>query len=704
MKPITQNDICLRVRAFSMIVALSSFAWVSQLHAAEENAPPLKQESDYRNWFEVSAGVTSINGDKAQFQRRQQIRSGAFGGVEDFHYEQDVGTNTTLIIDGRAIFDNNDYLLKLQLNNPDVGYLRAGYREFRTWYDGSGGYFPRNQAWFAPFDEKLSLDRGEFWFEGGLTLPDKPVISVKYSNIYRDGRKDSLIWGDSLLTGGLGARGVVPSFRDFDETRHIISADLTHTTGNTDWGLGVRYELQDNDNSLNIHRRPGESSERFITQREQIEGDMFNAHAFTLTQINEKLLFTSGYSFTTLDTDISGSRIYGPEYEPIYDPLFGRRQTRDEGFIHLAGGSQLRQYVLNLNLMATPWDGVYIVPAVRVEKQDFQATSEFAESNVGSAPKLDSVLEELTGESDRGLIDVAESLEARYSRMTNWVFYVRGNWLQGQGDQSERETILETGAIELSRDTDFSRFTQKYTAGANWYPLRRMNLALQYYRKIRKDDFDHRADNTINTSGNRYPAFLRGQNFDTDDVNFRVTWRVLPNLSLVSRYDFQLSTIDTEGDGLQSVQSAEISSHIISETITWTPVPRWYLQGSVNYVIDQTDTPASTPFGATNVVLNFANNYWTGSALSGYALTEKTDLEAQYFYYKSDNFSDNSQFGMPYGAAAEEQIISGGFTQRLRPNLRWSLKYAYFNSRDITSGRNEDYDGHLVYTSMRYLF
>lgn len=703
-----------RRSAIGLSVICLAAGWMSSawLQAADAPATPSeaepaleKAESDYRNWFEVSAGVISVEGDEAQFQRRQQRPAGAFGGVEAFHYEQDVGTNTIMVIEGRGLFDNNDYLLKMSFTNPEFGYLKVGYREFRTWYDGSGGFFPRTGTWLSIYDEEMAIDRGQAWFEGGLTLPNRPVFTFRYTHDFRDGRKDSLIWGDSNRTGTAGARGIAPSFRDISEQRHTFAGDVKHTNGNTDWGLGVRYEIQDNNNSLNLRRRAGEAAgDRYVTQREGIDGDMFNAHAYTDTRLNDKLTFTSGYSFTSLDTDLSGSRIYGSDYEAVYDPLFGRRQFRDEGFFNLHGGSRLNQYVLNLNLMATPWDAFTIVPSVRVEKQDLKSISEFIETNVEAAPRLTSVEDELLAESDRGLVDVSESLEARYTGWTNWVFYIRGNWLQGEGDQFEREITLETGTVDIARETDFNRFTQKYTAGALWYPMRRLNFAVQYYHKIREDDWDHDDDSTINTTGNRYPAFLVGQNFDTDDVNFRVTWRPFTGLTLVSRYDFQLSTIDTQGDGLASIQSAEVTSHILSETVTWSPLPRLYFQGSINYVFDQTDTPAAQATGATNLVLNFDNNYWTASLLSGFALTDKTDLEAQYFYYHADNFADNSAFTQPYGAGAEEHGITAGFTQRLRPNLRWSLKYGYFNNRDQTSGRNNDYEAHMVYSNLRYLF
>ena len=685
----------------------------SESAAATESKP--EEATEYRNWVAVGGGSTFVDGDKAAFQQRHSLPRGGFGGVEDFHFEQDVGKRGLFSIDGRGIFDTHDYGVRLNLSHPEKGYLRAGYREFRTWSDGSGGYFPQNRQWISLYDEDFELDRGEAWVEGGLTFPGWPELRLKYTHQFRDGTKDSTSWGDTTLTGlpaPNNVRGIVPSFLLIDEKRDIFEADAKHTLGRTDFGVGVRAEFSDNNNSRNIRRRPGEltggtagsSPDRFLTQKEGVESDLFSAHAFTETRFTEKTRFTMGYSFTTLGTDISGSRIYGADYDPVYDPVFARRQQRDEGFLNLAGGSQVKQHVANLNVMLQPWKHLTIVPSVRVEHQDQEGFARFIETDVGGAPARTATQVAIENTRERGFTDVSEGLEARYAGLTNWAFYARAEWLQGEGDLKERETEAQTGLV--SRDTDSTRFTQKYVVGANWYPYRRFNLGGQYYYKRRQNDYDHRVDSTTNTPplGDRYPAFLRQQDFDTHDMNFRVTWRPLASLTLISRYDFQLSTIDTRPDFLTEVQSAESTAHIFSESISWTPFSRLFLQGSINYVLDRTQTPAHDATPGTNLVLNARNNYWNASLLAGIVLTEKTDFQAQYFYYRADNYVDNSAFSQPYGAEAEEHGVTGTLIHRLSKRLHVSLRYGFFTNRDRTSGGHNDYTAHMVSSSLRYVF
>ena len=78
------------------------------------------------------------------------------------------------------------------------------------------------------------------------------------------------------------------------------------------------------------------------------------------------------------------------------------------------------------------------------------------------------------------------------------------------------------------------------------------------------------------------------------DSKYRITWRPANALTLVARYDFQLSTLTTTPDYLSSEQSAEMTSHILSGNVSWTPWSRLYLQAGVNYVTDETETPASS--------------------------------------------------------------------------------------------------------------
>lgn len=644
----------------------------------------------YNNWMEFSTGGVISEGNGAAFRQRHWIKDDPFGGLEDMHYETRVGKKDFFQMDARALFDNHDYNVRMELVRPEVGFLRGGFTEYRTWYDGSGGFFPQTGTWMSLFDDSLAVDRGEAWIETGLNLPKYPSITFKYSHQFREGQKDSTSWGYAHPYGAGPVRGIAPSFWDLDETRDTVQLDSKYTVKKTDLGIGMRYERTDDNNALKSIQWPGEISQSKMTQKEGVKSDLFNVHAFTETRLNEKLRFSSGYSFTTMDSDLTGSRIYGADYDVGYSmPL-----ATSLGYLALSGGSQLNDYLMNLNLMWNPVKSFSIVPSLRVEKQELDSMSSFLETGNGPTAADQAA-------SSRNLLEVAERLEMRYTGVTNWVFYARGDWTEGDGDLRENGGGGLTGPIlRFTRD---ERFIQRYTAGANWYPLRRLNIDLQYYHKLRDNNFDHEIDSTPNNSPDRYPAYLLIQNFETDDANMRVTLRPLNNVTLVSRYDFQLSSINTTPDsvsGLGDVQSSEVESHVLGQNITWIPWKRLFWQAGINYVWSKTATPASQ---YTQAVLDSQNNYWDLSSTAGFIIDDKTDLQAHYFFYRANNYEGPTDY-VPYGAGARENGVTLTLTRKLRENLRLTCRYGYFDYTDETSGGHNDYTAHLIYASMQYRF
>ena len=656
-------------------VATNKVAEPKKAAEADPNEEPV-------NWVTFGLGGVSTSGNRAQFQERWGMKQGVLGGIQDFHYELMFGKKGMLELDGRAMYGGEDYSVKLQVVDPDRGFLRAGFRQFRTWYDGSAGYVPATGSAISLGNDELSLNRGEFWIEAGLTPPDGPMLTLKLARDYRKGTKDSLIWGDS--TQGGVTRGMVPSFRELDEIRNRVLADLKHTIGRSDFGIGIRVDMVENDSKFKERRTPEAAGvgNRYVTQRDVFESDMFNVRAFTETRINDQTLLTSGYSYTRMDTDLGGSRIYGASFDAPYSPAYV-----DSGYTSLSGGSIVDQYVMNLSLRMEPFPDFVIVPSLRAEKIDTGDNSTYSVANVPTG--ITTV--------QSGFLTVSEALEARFTGFTNWVLYARGEWSEGDGYLREQSTPV------ILRNTDSERFTQKYTLGANWYPLRRLHFSGQYYHKTADNDYTHLTDSTANTlvAGNRYPAFMRENNFQTDDVNVRATWRPLPNITSVTRYDYQISGINMRGDNLGSVESGRTIAHIVSQNLTWVPWTRLFLQGSFSYALDSTTTPASS---ITTTVTDAHNDYWQTSVALTFVVDDRTDLQASYFHYRANNFINNSSVSMPYGTSANDHAVNVGLIRNFSKTVRGSLSYGYFRHRDETSGGIDNYDAHLIFSTVTYRF
>ena len=168
---------------------------ISNAMADDAKTSDVTDTPDYNNWLTLGGGGTMVReGDSGQFRSsvNKSPPTRSLAGWKNFHIEQYLNKKTLLQFDGRGIYDNNDFDVDFSVVNPDVGYVRSGYKEFRTWYDDSGGFFPLGKTnWITPANDELHVDRGDAWFETGLTLPNLPVIALRYDHETRAGEKDS---------------------------------------------------------------------------------------------------------------------------------------------------------------------------------------------------------------------------------------------------------------------------------------------------------------------------------------------------------------------------------------------------------------------------------------------------------------------------------------------------------------------------------
>jgi hypothetical protein len=714
-------------RRFLVLVCAGTFA-ATALRAGETTdgkaVTTTEETPEYKNWIELGIGGVITNGDRAQFEQEHRLPGGeVYGGIQDLHFEQTFDKNGLFSIDGHALWDFNDYDITVQLSKPKLGYIKAGFTEFRSWYDGNGGFFPHNDVFFSPPFPEMHIDRGDVWVELGLRVPNWPEITIRYSHEFRQGMKDSTIWGDTTLTGLAvnPTRKIIPSFRDIDETRDIFSFEASKTIGNTDVLLGMRYEHNENDYSLNMERNAGSigvvpGGQRFVTQHQNDDVDLFSGHGITETRITDSLWFTTGYSYTTLENDLSGTRIFGTHFDSAFGEPVPTLGQRDHAFLDLAGTAQVREHVANANLFWMPVPSLAILTGFRYTHESLDNNSSFlAEEPVRNVPPFTPTNprngfhygppEPGFGERLSDYDRFAERLELRYTGIDNWLFYAEGEWEEEYGQINENQNIDE----DVPLDKSTNALGQKYTIGANWYPTMRLNLAGQYYHRIASYDED-----IVSAA---FPRLIN-QDWNIDDFNVRITFRpkiptCLGTLALVTRYDFVHTSIDgqwevfSDGELLAELQTGEIKKHVISESLTWNPLARFYLQANFSYVFNQTDTPANNinldPQTSPTVV-NFRNDYWTVTSSIGYIIDDKTDFYADYYFYCANDYFKNAVVAVPYGLGATEHAASATITRQLTKNMRLLLRYGYFNYRDVTSGGHNNYTAHSLYSGLQIRF
>lgn len=690
-------------------VAISS--GVSGLQAADTNAlteTPLTPEqmfeggsNTYNNWIELGAGGFITSGNKAQAGQNQQSWNGLFGGIEDFHYGAAVATNTTLAVDGHALFDNRDYKLGLDLENQNIGFLRLNYDYFRTWENGAGGFYPPADAWFSLPDDALTIDNGTISFEGGLRLqndPYVPKITFKYTHTYRNGEEPSTSWGyvQPDPNNPNIVRGLNPSFYAIDEHRDIFQLDAAEHVKATDFGAGLRYETGNLNDALNTSQYSGQPFGQSMADQSSVSYDLFNAHAYSETWLKDNLMFSAAYSYSHLNNDFTGSYTFLPDLGVL----------NGFGYNNLNGDSWVQDHVVNLNLYAKLMKNLSIVPSLRIQKENSDVNASEAET-FQDTPSSPSRPDDYGDQND---LEVSERLDITYTGFTNWVIFARGEWTEGDGNLTQNGGLIPVNGNSefqsVQSRIDNNRLFQKYSAGVRWYPLYRVTLDAGGYYQAHDYDYSFPVDSTPNNSftSYRYPGYLAMQNFETWDGNTRLTLRPWQSVSIVSHYEYQWSTIHTGPDplsGLGETESSRMYSHIIGADASWSPWSRLSLTAGIDYVLSKTMTPASD---YTQAILNAQNNYWMVNFSSDFVVDDKTDLNVGYYYYRSDDYNNYATVGLPYGAGAEEHAVTAEIVRRLTENLRLTLKSGYYHYTDDTSGGHNDFDTFLIFASMQYRF
>lgn len=692
-------------RQAGSVVGASLLAVGLRAQAANALTPAQQFEggtNTYNNWIELSAGGLMTSGNKAGAEQQDFLnQTGVFGGIADLHYQTQVAKKTTLTLDGHSIFDNHNYQIGLKLEREGLGFIRASFENFRTWDANDGGYNPVTGVAYPNRGDALALDRGKISLEAGYRKDGQPNVTFKYTHSYRNGDEGTTSWGVPPGATSSSLR-LYPGLLNIDEKSDAFQLDVTHHIKSTAVGLGLEFETGDLNDGHDLYS----FSKQKITDQQDTSYDMFSVHGFTETWIKKNLFLSTGFMFVNLDDTFTGSRVYGNDFDVVYSPIYPANYY---GYYNLNGDSHEHQYVVNVNLLSLPTKNFTITPSLRVQKEDWDAQSYENVFDPGGALDPNA----FNNNSGRDSLDVTEQLEARYTGFTNWVYSASAQWTEGQGSLDEAGGITRLpgapdGQLPVQFRSDDTRFFQKYALSARWYPVRQASLDVGGYYKDNQYDYANVYDSTTNNAGpynSLYPGFLVYQGFQTWDGSTRLTLHPFDKVSLVSRYEYQYSTIATQpadASGLGEVDSSRMTSHIFGQNISWTPLNWLGLQVGANYVISETKTPASA---ITQAILNSQNNYWTLNFNAGFVLDDKTDLNVGYYYYRAaDSQNDIGSYGLPLGTDAEEHSVNATLTRRITNNLRWRLQYAFTHYQDFASGGAYDYDAHLVYTSLQYRF
>lgn len=720
------------------LLALTSVAQADESSSSGADSMP----EFTNNYITLSAQVSSPSGDKAAYQKdTRNYKTGVYG-IEDMRIGKQLSKDSTMQFDGHLLTGTADYLGKFTLSKDDVGTVQVGYKRFRTYYDGVGGFFPINQQWNPLPNEALATDRASFWADVTINLPNAPVFHIRYSNELRDGQKDSTIWGDTDLTGipvySIGSfnpissdRKIVPGYMQIDERQQTLEATMTQTVNdNTTVVVSVVGNRVENLDTRYMNRYPGElkpypaipSSPLSLIPGTLVnnpiwgydqQGNKTDSMIFSGkvdTQLNEKVALFAGIRYEHGNGDLISGRLLNMTVNTKTGPVTaagGRLTVGYRGaytYQTVAGEMRHDNLAANFGAHLKPVKDLFVDVALKGEQ--------VITGGYNILGYTDTLINQATGST---LTQPFTAPNNSHAKENSWIpeIDVRYNGIQrvslyGSADYRYTPGYERASNIGLSGNgtvifPSYSGYSDNvrenhghYRIGANWVATDSLTFRAETFYKDHRNSF---ADNTGATT-----FFVLG--YDFYGVTLSATAKATPTLTFTTRYIGQVGQMDVTTDATAQYQSMDSKNHIFGETVDWNPNKQVYVQGNVNVVFDTTSTSYPSAGGNANVVLqNADNNYWDGNVVVGFVMDKDTDVQLEGTYYRANNYNPSFAFAtVPYGAGVKEYTMTAGIKHKITATLVANAKVGYYYSENETTGGMTNYKGPLAYVGLTQAF
>jgi hypothetical protein len=691
-----------------------------------EKALPADAFPNFESYIKVTGQAAAITGSKSTFQNRMNQPANGGYGIEDFYYTKETGKDETVELKGHALRGSEDYLGSFKMTKNEVGTFEVGYKAFRTFYDGVGGFFPLNGAWLPLADAKLKLDRGKAWVDATVNLPNLPVFTLKYINETRTGQKDSTIWGDTDQTGLPNnnppisqVRKIVPSFIDVGERHQLTQASVRHTIKDTEVSLTFFRDDTDNSNTRNLVRFPGESrlfptppSTQLVPALNmgnqviiaETDGQKTGTNGFegeAKTKLSDQFTLTVAGSYELVRTTVSGSR-----------PLVTSTPTATgvvpiatNNYANLYGGVRAKDAVGKVELDYTGVKDLSIKGAVRYQEEYINGNSGYDVIAASGTPAITLATTSRFGWAKTDQKVTTPVLEIRYTGIKDLALYFTGSLRSLNGHERNTSSFNPaTTAIGTTANMNVSEDHGNYTLGANWKQSSLLTLRGELYTKSHKD-------NSTGFGLNVGDYYLLDSQYSGGKLSAIV--QPLPEVSLTTRYIYQKGKMQVTGflPDYPAYDSLNSTNHMISQSVDWSPNKSCYVQVNATFVFNVISTiypragitPATSTniaFDSNGVVHDSKNDYVNGSIVSGWVFDKATDVQLTYTYYRAnDGNAYLAPLTQPYGASTREQMFTVGLKHKLSETSVVNVKVGYVDSKNDLTGGYTNFKGPVAYVS-----
>jgi len=720
------------------------------LSGADKTTIPSDAFPNFDSYIKLTGQAAAITGDGAAFQSRAAQSQNGGVGIEDFHYSQDLSKDLTVTSDAHAMTGIDDYLASLSFVKNEVGKFDIGYKNFTTFYDGVGGFFPATNYLSTLSQEVLKLKRAKFWVDATIALPNMPVFTIKYTNELRNGQKDSTIWGSTDNTGVPYAlaplvisdiRKGVAAWYDIGERHENIEASVKHTVKNVTASVTYFHDTTNNLDTRFFTNFPGEvipwSIQSLSTSAANIakskapytslgnEADVYETDGMATTTngvnglvevaLRDNLKLVATGSYQKVNNDITGNR-------PLVTSTpsaVGTVLVTTTSWNNLTGLASVEEANGGLSLNWNATQDLFLKLGVKAGDEYMHSNNAYNVTAAALNTATGVVTTTITprvGYEKRHNNQNTPVAELRYTGIKNVSFYAYGSKRTDTGLEKNCASYNPLTATQSTLgNNNTSDDKLDYTVGANWRVSNALTLRGEYFDKHHKvgyvgfDSLTLNLDPTHSDVGDNYL-------YDTTTKGFKLSAILKPveTMAFTTRFIDQRVTADVTGylPTFPANPSCDSKNYSINETIDFNPSKLVYAQASVNLVFGTISTlypnqgtyvPATSTTNAYNLnneIQNSNNNYVTYTMLVGFVADKHTDIQLQYIDYRAN---DGNAFLMPYsmayGVNCHDYSTTLGVKHQFNDKLVMNAKIGYTRSSNDTTGGRTNYNGPLAYVS-----
>jgi hypothetical protein len=612
----------------------------------------------------------TVTGDRAKFEEDNWTSRNASGGIESLTISKQLNKEDSLDFEGKAIAGNNDYLANLTLAREGLGSLTFAFKEFRKYYDPTGGYY-------APFGQvnnpvepnnDLHMDIGNFKIEGILAKEDSPEYSLSYERNFRSGNKSLLGWGGTVTSPATVQRQVYPSTEEIHEIVDRVKAGVKYVTKTSEVSAEQVYERTKSKNEDNYREAFNVNTGALTGQNRRLENydsDFYSTILRGFKDLNDKLAVSCGVL-----------------YNHYKGGSLGNMAGTGTGATNKDNPASLEQNSTTIfpTISFKPFKDLSMI---------FGSKAEFIDKNGDSNP---SATTNTTSNTYQKIF--TENLQLKYSGIKNIALYANGSFEK----KLIRDWLKESAT---DRKTNSVADTNNFTLGAKWYPISKVNITLE---ENYKNKFIDNSDEFDSDAG--YRGYIQHMDLSSNRPKLKLNYKPFRWMAYTLGYTYEDSTYGVRTKAGGSTEIAKNKVHAYSVQAILTPLDSLYVSLFYERKNDFTSTRANGAGGAT--VATQQPDYKANVDVLGfdgsYALSKKTSLNLGYSMSKTDNFNNFSATGMPYGLDNFSQDASFGVKHALDKNSSLEFKCKYLSYTESSNNHANDYEAYLLSAAMNMVF